>query len=61
VQSFGNFIFTVDGRDGDLLLPRSFDGYAITILDSNGVIWRRVGTNTDLLPLGGGNVMVKGN
>jgi hypothetical protein len=60
VQSFGNFIFTVDGRDGDLLLPRSFDGYAITILDSNGVIWRRVGTNTDLLPLGGGNVMVKG-
>jgi hypothetical protein len=60
VQSLGNFTFTVDGRDGDLLLPRSFDGYAITILDSNGVIWRRVGTNTDLLPLGGGNVMVKG-
>ena len=61
VQSFGNFAFTVDGRDGDLLLPRSFDAYAITILDSNGVIWRRVGTNTALLPLGGGNVMVKGN
>ena len=33
--------------------------YAITILDNNGVIWRRVGTNTALLPLGGGNVMVK--
>jgi hypothetical protein len=60
VQSFGNFTFTVDARDGDLLLPRQGDAYAITILDNNGVIWRRVGTNTALLPLGGGNVMVKG-
>ena len=60
VASFGNFTFTVDARDGDLLTPRSFDAYAITILDSTGVIWRRVGTNTALLPLGGGNVMVKG-
>jgi len=60
VASFGNFTFTVDARDGDLLTPRSFDAYAITILDSNGVIWRRVGTNTAPLPLGGGNVMVKG-
>jgi hypothetical protein len=60
VTSFGNFSFTVDARDGDLLTPRSFDAYAITILDNNGVIWRRVGTNIALLPLGGGNVMVKG-
>jgi hypothetical protein len=60
VASFGNFTFTVDGRDGDLLNPRSYDAYAITILDNNGVIWRRVGTNTAPLPLGGGNVMVKG-
>jgi Bacterial Ig domain len=60
VQSFGNFTFTVDGRDGDLLVPRQSDGYAITILDSNGVIWRRVGTSAAPLPLGGGNVMVKG-
>ena len=60
VASFGNFSFTVDARDGDLLTPRSYDGYAITILDNNGVIWRRVGTNIALLPLGGGNVMVKG-
>jgi hypothetical protein len=59
VQSFGNFSFTVDTRDGDLLSPRSFDAYAITIIDNNGVIWRRVGTNLALLPLGGGNVMVK--
>jgi hypothetical protein len=59
VASFGNFTFTVDTRDGDLLTPRSFDAYAITILDQNGVIWRRVGTNTALLPLGGGSVMVK--
>ena len=60
VQSFGNFTFTVDGRDGDLLTPRQGDAYAITIIDNNGVIWRRVGTNTALLPLGGGNVLVKG-
>jgi hypothetical protein len=59
VASFGNFSFTVDARDGDLLTPRSYDAYAITILDNNGVIWRRVGTNIALLPLGGGNVMVK--
>ena len=61
VQSFGNFTFTVDGRDGDLLVPRQGDAYAITIIDNNGVIWRRVGTNTSLVPLGGGNVLVKGN
>lgn len=60
VQSLGNFAFTVDARDGDLLVPRQGDAYAITILDNNGVIWRRVGTNTALVPLGGGNVMVKG-
>jgi len=61
VDSFGNFTFIVDVRDGDLLLPRQGDAYAITILDNNGSVWRRVGTNTALLPLGGGNVMVKGN
>src|SRR5689334_21400673 len=59
VATFGNFSFTVDARDGDLLTPRSFDAYAITILDNNGVIWRRVGTNLALIPLGGGSVMVK--
>jgi hypothetical protein len=61
VASFGNFSFTVDARDGDLLVPPQGDAYAITILDSNGVIWRRVGTNTSLVPLGGGNVNVKAN
>jgi Bacterial Ig domain len=59
VQSWGNFTFIVDARDGDLLEPRQGDAYAITILDNDGLIWRRVGTNTTLLPLGGGNVMVK--
>jgi hypothetical protein len=61
VSSLGNFTFTVDARDGDLLLPRQGDAYAITILDNNGLIWRRVGTPAALLPLGGGNVIVKGN
>ena len=59
VQSFGNFTFIVDARDGDLLLPRQGDAYAITILDNNGLSWKRVGTSNALLPLGGGNVMVK--
>ena len=59
VQSLANYTFTVDARDGDLLQPRQEDAYAITILDNNGLIWRRVGTNMALLPLGGGNVMVK--
>lgn len=59
VASFGNYSFTVDVRDGDLLTPPQGDAYAITILDNNGVIWRRVGTNTSLIPLGGGNVNVK--
>jgi hypothetical protein len=49
----------VDARDGDLLTPRSYDAYAITILDNNGVIWHRVGSNTALVQLGGGSVMVK--
>jgi hypothetical protein len=59
VQSLGNYTLTVDASDGDLLSPRQGDAYAITILDNNGVIWRRVGTNTSLVPLGGGNVIVK--
>jgi hypothetical protein len=59
VQTFANFTFTVDARDGDLLTPRSYDAYGITILDNNGLIWRRVGTNTSLVQLGGGNVTVK--
>jgi len=59
VASFGNFSFIVDTRDGDLLTPRSYDAYAITILDNNGLIWRRVGTNLALIPLGGGNINVK--
>ncbi|HEV2837365.1 MAG TPA: Ig-like domain-containing protein [Pyrinomonadaceae bacterium] len=61
VQSFGNFTSIVDARDGDLLVPRQGDAYAITILDNNGAVWRRVGTNLSLVPLGGGNVAVKGN
>jgi hypothetical protein len=60
VQSFGNYSFVVDARDGDLLTPRQDDQYAITILDNNGALWRRVGTNLASIPLGGGNVMVKG-
>ena len=59
VQSFGNYSFIVDVRDGDLLTPRQGDAYAVTIFDNTGAVWRRVGTNLALLPLGGGNVMVK--
>jgi Bacterial Ig domain len=61
VASFGNYTFNVDVRDGDLLTPPQGDAYAITILDNNGVIWRRVGTNSSLIPVGGGNISVKAN
>ena len=60
VQSWGNFTFTVDARDGDLLDPRQADGFAITIQDNGGAVWRQVGTSAALLALGGGNVQVKG-
>jgi len=59
VASFGNYSFSADVRDGDLLTPVQRDAYAITVIDNNGVIWRRVGTNSSLVPLGGGNVSVK--
>lgn len=60
VQSWGNFTFTVDARDGDLLDPRQADGFAITIQDNGGAVWRQVGTSAALVTLGGGNVHVKG-
>ena len=60
VQSWGNFSFTVDVRDGDLLDPRQADGFAITIQDNGGAVWRQLGTSAALLQLGGGNVQVKG-
>jgi hypothetical protein len=59
VQSLGNYTMIVDARDGDLLTPSQNDGYAVTILDNTGVIWKSVGTGSAPLPLGGGNVMVK--
>ena len=60
VQSWGNFTFTVDARDGDLFNPRQADGFAILIQDGGGLVWRQVGTSAALPPLGGGNVLVKG-
>jgi catechol 2,3-dioxygenase-like lactoylglutathione lyase family enzyme len=60
VQSWGNFTFTADVRDGDLLDPRQADGFAITIQDNGGAVWRQVGTGAALVALGGGNVHVKG-
>jgi hypothetical protein len=59
VASFGNYSFTVDLMDGDLLNPKQADRYGITILDNTGIIWRQVGTPGNPLPLGGGNVSVK--
>ena len=60
VQSWGNFTFTVDVRDGDLLDPRQADGFAVTLQDGGGAVWRQVGTSAAPLQLGGGNVQVKG-
>jgi hypothetical protein len=61
VESWGNYTFTVDLVDGDLKNPRETDRYAIQILTNAGVIWRQVGTRTNPLALGGGQVAVKSN
>lgn len=58
VESFAGS-FSVDVNDGDLHTPRQQDGYAITILDSTGNIYRQVGGLNALLPLNGGNVRVQ--
>ena len=60
VESFGNYSFTVDVRDGDLFNPRQPDKYAITILDGSGHVWRQVGAPNSPVVIGGGNVTVKG-
>ena len=59
VNSFGNYSFTVDVRDGDLFNPRQVDKYAITVLGSNGLVWRQIGSRTNPPAIGGGNISVK--
>ena len=59
VDSFGNYSFTVDVRDGDLFNPRQADKYAITVLNSNGLVWRQIGSRTSPPVIGGGNITVK--
>jgi CSLREA domain-containing protein len=59
VDSFGNYSFTIDVRDGDLFNPRQADKYAITVLNSNGLVWRQIGSRTNPLAIGGGNITVK--
>ena len=58
VDSSGNGSFTVDILDGDLASPKVTDRYGITILDSSGVIWHRIGTINNPVAMGGGNVIV---
>ena len=59
VASFGNYSFTADLKDGDLLNPRQADAYGITILDNTSAIWRQVGTPGAPVTLGGGNVTIQ--
>jgi hypothetical protein len=59
IQSWGGYTFTVDLVDGDLKNPRETDRYAIRVLTDTGAIWRQVGTRTNPVALGGGNVAVK--
>ena len=60
VDSYGNYSFTIDVRDGDLFNPRQVDKYAITVLNSNGLVWRQIGSRTNPPAIGGGNITVKG-
>lgn len=59
VESLGNYSFTVDARDGDLFNPRQSDKYAITVLRSDGLLWRQIGSRTNPPAIGGGNITVK--
>ena len=59
VDSYGNYSFTVDVRDGDLFNPRQADKYALTVLNSNGLVWRQIGSRANPPAIGGGNITVK--
>ncbi len=59
VESWGNYTFTVDIIDGDLRNPRESDRYAIQILNDAGTVWRQIGSRTNPVQLGGGNVSVQ--
>jgi VCBS repeat-containing protein len=59
VESYGNYSFTVDVRDGDLFNPKQADKYAVTVLNSSGLVWRQIGSSTNPPAIGGGNITVK--
>ena len=59
VESWGGYTFNVDIVDGDLRNPRESDRYAIQILTDSGIIWRQIGSRTNPVQLGGGNVSVQ--
>jgi hypothetical protein len=58
VESWGNYKFIVDIKDGDLDKPRTADTFALTILTNTGVVWRQIGTPANQIELGGGNIVV---
>jgi hypothetical protein len=39
--------------------PRESDRYAIQILTDTGTVWRQIGSRTNQLQIGGGNVSVQ--
>jgi hypothetical protein len=59
VDSYGNYSFTVELRDGDLLTPGGSDAYGITVLTNVGVLWYQVGGTNSPVDLGGGSVSIK--
>ncbi|MBS1115620.1 MAG: Fungalysin metallopeptidase [candidate division NC10 bacterium] len=61
VASFGNYTFTVEIRDGDLLSPKGSDLYGITVLDNSGNLSHQIGASNAPVEMGGGNVAIKGN
>jgi hypothetical protein len=58
VESWGNYRFIVDIKDGDLEKPRTADTFALTILTNTNVVWRQIGTPANQITLGGGNIVV---
>jgi hypothetical protein len=55
----GNHTFTVDVLDGALKTPKVADAYAITVRNSSNVVVKQLGSRTNPITLGGGNVLVQ--
>lgn len=58
LDSMGNCRFLVDITDVDLVDPHGTDTIAFLFLDTDGNIWRQIGSFESQIELGGGNIII---